>query len=105
MTKAELFEQETIIAEQVCGLLCACEWRGRVGLGIPIALVRVMMACGVRCTHIISDNKNGVLELFGAVRRKLLDGTNGPFVRIVTGKTAIKTNFFGMSLIQTPIPR
>ena len=99
VTEAELFEQESIVAEQVGSLLCVHKWRGRVGLEIPIAFFRIGEIPKVRCTYAISDDKNRVLELLRAVRGELLDGTDGEFVRVVTGKIVVKTNSFGKFLI------
>ena len=78
MTEPELFEQEGITTEKVCGRLRARKRSNGVSLRIVMIRLRGNSESRVGFTHGVSDEENWILEFLGAVWGESFDRTSRP---------------------------
>lgn len=91
MAEPELFEQEGIVTEEVCGLLRIHERSNRVNLGIVmIRLQENPESMVVGFTHGVSDEENRIHELLRAVWGESFDRPSRPSIRSVTGEAIVR---------------
>jgi hypothetical protein len=92
VTEAKMLDQEGVVAEQVGSVFRAREW----GYWVSLRIVKIMLwnrlVRGAGYTDHVSDDENWGLKLLRGEWRELLNGTNGPSIRLVAGEVAVRTH-------------